>query len=89
VCRRLVDVSINTGLTPLHSCCDRAVCRRLVDVTTNTGLTPLHYAAWKGRADILKQLVNAGACSGHYVSELLTSVTLVVTPHALCSAWVS
>jgi hypothetical protein len=34
---------------------------RLVDVTTNTGLTPLHYAAWKGRADVFKQLVNAGA----------------------------
>lgn len=34
---------------------------RLADVTTNTGLTPLHYAAWKGKADVLKQLVNAGA----------------------------
>jgi hypothetical protein len=63
------------------------VCR-LVDVTTNTGLTPLHYAAWKGRADILKQLVNAGASSGVCLVGVV-SVALAYTANVchLQSLW--
>lgn len=59
-CRGMVrqqQASINDDATGCLAC----LACRLVDVTTNTGLTPLHYAAWKGRGDTLKQLVNAGA----------------------------